>query len=185
MTESPNLLHDWRTEGLKPASSLHNSSPCWGRQEEEVTCNLGSKLLANDAGGGSPRGVLDGFGVSSESDLSSPSSSHCSLSYSLSRKGLLSCVSLQDDKQAMCRGSPKRSMFMQRSLTFPSNKHQKKCPGPLDCKLMRSSFKSYINSLCSTESMSHDPLAPVPVVVDWRCFSYKELAIATDDFNSG
>eukprot|EP00250_Pteridium_aquilinum_P014674 c22135_g1_i1 orf=123-2258(+) len=173
------------------------SSPLW-EHDKEGTYDLDTNILTGNkvwpvhmGGEGSPRGVLDGLGLSSDTDTSSSSSSGSSLQHSLSRKGLLSCVLSQGDNDEVVSHNRSRSILnlrrngsMKRFSTFPTTGCPMKLPGPVDCTSMKSSFKTYINTLRSTESMSHDPLTPTPVMEsNWRCFSYEELAIATNYFN--
>lgn len=191
----------WRSKGSYQSLQRQfscTSSPLWGRDEDDEISDvdtkivLGSKLLPmHNMGEGSPRGVLDGPGLSLDSDSSPPSSTYSSLSHSLSRKGLLSCVSSQEDGNESFREQPPnclslwRSGTIRRTSTFPPPRRLRKFSGPLDYTSMRNSFKSYVNTLWGTESMSHDP----PILADgqqnWRCFFYEELAFATNDFNPG
>lgn len=163
-----------------------------GSYDQDTNISTGNKVWPVYTGEGSPRGVLDGPGHSSESEISSPSCSGSSLPHSLSRKGLLSCVSSQDDDEVVSQYRSqsilklRRNGSIKRLSTFPPTSCLKKLPGPMDCTSIKCSFKTYINTLRSTESMSHDPFTPSPdVQPNWRCFSYEELAIATDYFNPG
>lgn len=199
--ELPHGTPVWRSKssnqaiGSLPRQFLCRSSPLWGREEEDNS-DLDTKIVTSSKifpvyiGEGSPRGVLDGIGLSSDSDVSSPSSSYSSLTHSLSRKGLLSCVSSQDDGEVVSRDRSQkclnlwRNVSIRRLSTFPPTSRLKKFSGPLDCTSMRSSFKSYVNTLWSTENMSHAPSTPPSAVQqNWRCFSFEELAFATNDFN--
>eukprot|EP00250_Pteridium_aquilinum_P017614 c23704_g2_i1 orf=292-1566(+) len=192
----------WRSKGTyQPFGSLQRqfsctSSPLWGREEEdEIGLDMDVKVVAGSniwpvhMGEGSPRGVLDNLGLSSESDLSSPSSTHSSLSHSLSRKNLLSSVSSREDGDDSFREKPqhclslRRNRSIRRTSTFPPSSRLKKFSGPLDYTSMRNSFKSYVNTLWGTESISHEAPLPGDGRQDWRCFFYEELTFATSDFN--
>lgn len=167
-------------------------------RDTEDLCDLdtkvvtGSKVWPVQAGEHSPRTVLDGPSFS-ESDGISPSSSFSALSRSLSRKGLLSCVSPQERGHVLSRESSHnclgvwRNGSIRRSSTFPPTSRFKSFSGPLQSSSMRSSFKSYVNTLWGSGSVDLDASCTSPFLSEvqqaWRCFSYEEIACATDDFN--
>ncbi|KAI5057266.1 hypothetical protein GOP47_0027281 [Adiantum capillus-veneris] len=171
------------------------------RAREKETSNdldhsvsTGNKIWPDQAQG-SPRTVFEAPGLSSESNISSASpSSSSSLTHSLSRKGILSCESPDNDDEEITSQNMsytfsklRRNSSLPALSSFPpASSCLKKLPGPVDCISVKGSFKTYINTLRSTESMSHDPFTPTPdTSPNWRCFLYEELAAATNDFSPG
>lgn len=198
--ESHHINPTWRSKALgQPFGSLQRqfsrkSNPSSREAEEhadlETHTVIGSKIWPVQTGESSPRGVLDGPGLSSESDGSSPSSSYSGLSHSLSRKALLPCVYSQGDDTIVLRGKSQnclslwRNSSIRRSSTFPPASGLNRLSGPLPCASMQGNFKSYNNTLWA-ESVDPDtsPSFLSDVQQAWRCFSYEELALATNNFN--
>ncbi|KAI5058189.1 hypothetical protein GOP47_0026359 [Adiantum capillus-veneris] len=164
------------------------SSPLWSRHIDDETSDDHNNKVVNKAwtthmGGGSPRGVFDLF----ESASSSPStSSYGNLSSSVSLKGFLSCIPLQQDvdqeKTHHCLGLWRNGSSC-RTLAISPSRCFKRIPGPLDYTSVRNSFKSYVNTLWGIESMRHDPPISAYGKQKWRSFLYEEIAFATTDFN--
>ncbi|MCO5554805.1 hypothetical protein L7F22_008340 [Adiantum nelumboides] len=177
-----------------PSHELSTVRDC----EKELSSDLDSGISTGnkiwpDHCEGSPRTVFEAPGLSSESNVSSASPcSSGSLSHSLSRKGILSCVAPYDvDEEVNSHNMSyifsklRRNSSLTALSSFPPTSGcLKRIPGPASCMSVKSSFKTYINTLQSTESMSHDPFTPAPdLQLNWRCFSYEELVVATNDFN--
>ncbi|MCO5610803.1 hypothetical protein L7F22_065044 [Adiantum nelumboides] len=183
----------------RPFSSLQRqfscaASPLWIREEYEsshvdIRLTTGSKIWPLNSGECSPRGVLDNHSLYSDSDLSSPSSTHIILPHSFSRKGFLSCVSPRyEEDEALKESQPIftsrwRNGSIRRTSTFPPSSRIQKFSGPLDYTSMRNSLKSYVNTLWGTECASHIP-PPTDGQQHCRCFLYEELAFATNDFRA-
>eukprot|EP00249_Psilotum_nudum_P010489 c2256_g1_i1 orf=188-1858(+) len=169
------------------------------KRKTEVGCDFENNRLTDckpwtdQAGDYSPRGVLEGPHMSSESDGSSPSSSYSSLSNSFSKKALLFCASFYDGA-AVCETQPHNCLGLRKNIsiqhfpTFPPTSRLRRLSASFHSSSMRHSFKSYFGALWGTQALDQGFIGSLSAQSNekqcWRCFSYEELVLATINFHS-
>lgn len=181
--------------------NIQLSGPSPTVREVETLCELDSSFIPCDkvwpdcTGTCSPRRVLDGPSISSESDESPTSSVYSGLSRSLSRKALISCTSSHGDDDSFIIKKPRSCLSiwkrgpMLRSQTFPSVSLFKKLSISFHYRSLGNSLKLYINNMRSMRALKRGgtctPGALSESKMSWKSFTFDEILSATNYFSPG